>query len=331
MALSGLGVVMGSIISAKFSKYFINIGLVSFGAMGITVILFFLPFSSSTVSLSILFMLFGIFSALIIVPLNAQIQYLAPSVHLGTILAGSNFIQNIFMVSFLLLTTIFAYFGMDGEILMYCMGVVGIYLTIRVFKHYSIMTFWTIVEMILSTRHKYNYVGLENITKTDGVLLLGNHVSWIDWILLQFPLDRKINYMMEKDIYYWKYFNYFAKKGEAIPVSKKGAKDALKEAGKRLQNKKIVGIFPEGGITDNGETKKFFRGYEMIPKDYEGSIVPFYIDGVFGSIFSRYKPKSKKSIFSRREITVYFGKPVDKNIKAQELQEIVTNLKIINT
>ncbi len=190
------------------------------------------------------------------------------------------------------------------------------------------MIFWSVLEMILSTRHKYNYVGLENISKTDAVLLLGNHVSWIDWILLQLPLDRKINYMMDKDIYYWKLMHYIFKKGEAIPISKRGAKDALKEAGKRLENGKIVGLFPEGGITEDGEIQKFFRGYEMIPKNYNGSIVPFYIDGTFGSIFSKYKSKKKKSIFARREITVYFGKAIPKDTKADELQEIVQTMKI---
>ena len=117
MALAGIGIVLGSLMAASFSKYYINTGLVAIGSVGITIIVFLVPFTSSMLSMAFMFTLFGIFSGLLMVPLNAHIQFLSPNVHLGTILAGSNFIQNIFMFSFLVLTTLFAYFGMNAEIL----------------------------------------------------------------------------------------------------------------------------------------------------------------------------------------------------------------------
>ncbi|WP_321778417.1 MFS transporter [Sulfurimonas sp.] len=326
MALAGIGIVIGSIMAAKFSKYFINTGLSAIGAIGLTIVVFLVPTSTSLGQLAVIFMLFGIFSGFLMVPLNAQIQFLSPRVHLGTILAGNNFIQNIFMFSFLVLTTIFAYHSISGGILIYAMAIVGVLLSFLLLKRYQVLSFWAVMELFSSFRHSYTYVGLQNVPE-GAVLLLGNHVSWLDWIIVQLPLARRINFLMDKDIYNWKFFHAFFKKGEAIPVSPKASKDAFKEAHKRLLNGKIVGMYPEGGISTDGELGKFYKGYEIIPTDYNGVIVPYFIDGVFGSSFSKYKPKKKKSFFKRRQITVYFSEPIPNNTKADELKNIIQELK----
>jgi acyl-[acyl-carrier-protein]-phospholipid O-acyltransferase/long-chain-fatty-acid--[acyl-carrier-protein] ligase len=131
--------------------------------------------------------------------------------------------------------------------------------------------------------------------------------------------------MIEKDIYNNKFLKPFMKKGELIPVSSKASKDAFKEASKRLKDSKIVGIFPEGEISHDENLSKFRRGFEYI--ELNGAvIVPYYIDGIFGSIFSRYKGKDKKSFFKKRVIKVYFSTPINKMIKAQELEEIIEKL-----
>jgi acyl-[acyl-carrier-protein]-phospholipid O-acyltransferase/long-chain-fatty-acid--[acyl-carrier-protein] ligase len=329
MALSGIGIVVGSILAAKFSKYYINLGLSGIGGVGITLIVLAIPFIHSMLFIALLFTLFGVLSGFVLVPLNARIQYLASSIHLGTIIAANNFIQNIFMFSFLILTTIFAYNGMNAEFLFYCMGVVGAYLVYLLFKNYYADIFWALMELITSLRHKYIYVGVENLEQQKAILLLGNHVSWLDWIMLQLPLSRKINYMMDKEIYHWKWMHPLFKKGEAIPISARSFRDAFTEAKKRLQEGHIVGIFPEGGISKDGKLGEFKRGYELIGSDYDGVIIPFYIDsGIFGSIFSKYKPKDGKlNPFKRRVVTIYFGKAVPKETRSQELREIISQMK----
>jgi acyl-[acyl-carrier-protein]-phospholipid O-acyltransferase/long-chain-fatty-acid--[acyl-carrier-protein] ligase len=327
MALAGIGIVIGSIMAANFSKYYINTGLIAVGSIGITILVFFIPFVHSMALIAVMFTTFGIFSGFLMVPLNAQIQYLSPRVHLGIILAGSNFVQNIFMFSFLVLTTVFVYFGMDAEILFYLMALVGMGLSVLMLKRYVVMTFWAVLEMILKLRHRYSYVGLENIPHSKAVLLLGNHVSWVDWIILQLAIKRRINFLMRKEIYNWKFLHPFFKKGEAIPVSPKGAKDAFRQAYSRLKHGKIVALFPEGGISEDGKLGEFHRGYELIPTDYDGVVVPFFIDGVFGSVFSDYKQKKDKMFFKRRDITLYFAPAVSKDIKVDELKKIVQEMK----
>jgi acyl-[acyl-carrier-protein]-phospholipid O-acyltransferase/long-chain-fatty-acid--[acyl-carrier-protein] ligase len=329
MALAGIGIVIGSILAAKLSKYFINMGLSAFGAIGITLIVWSVPFMSSMKIIAFAFMLFGVLSGFVLVPLNSRIQHLASSIHLGTIIAANNFIQNIFMFSFLLLTTLFAYFGMDAEILFYLMGCVGIYLVVLLFRRYYIDIFWTFISIVISLRYKVIYHGLENIPQNRAVLLLGNHVSWIDWILLQLPLERRINYMIDREIYHWKYWHSFFQKGEAIPLSAHAFKDAMREAHKRLKQGRIVALFPEGAITKDGEIHEFHRGYELIEKDYNGNIIPFYIDkGVFSTIFSKYKVKNATlNPFKRQLINIYFGMPLPKDTKSEELRELIVAMK----
>lgn len=327
MALAGIGIVVGSIMASKYSKYYVNMGLVGLGASGMTMVVFLVPLIKSMALIAPLFMLFGVFSGFLTVPLNARIQLLAPRVHLGIILAGNNFIQNIFMFTFLVLTTVFAYKGIDTEILFYFMGIVGIYLSFMTLRHYFVDTFWAKMLIIGSLRHKYIYHGLENIPKDTGALLLCNHVSWLDWIILQLPFKRHLNYMMEKEIYHWPFFHAFFKKGEAIPISSRASKDAFNEAYNRLLTGKLVGIFPEGSISKDGKLSHFHRGYELIPTDYDGVIIPVFIDGVFGSLFSSYKKGTKKYFWQRRVINVYYGEPLSSTTDATELQAVIREMK----
>jgi len=258
------------------------------------------------------------------VPLNSLIQLKSPRVHLGTILAGNNFVQNIFMVSFLLLTTLFAYFGSSAISLFYLMSIVGAYLSFILVRRYFVSSFWALVEMLLKIRYRFRYEGLENIPKSGGVLLLGNHVSWIDWAIIQLPIERRINFMIDKDIYNNKFFNKILKKGELIPISQKASNGSFKEASKRLKNGKIVALFPEGKISPDGELGEFYKGYEFISSDYDGSICTFFIDGMQGSIFSK---KREFKLFRKRDVVVYLGQPICRDTKTEEAKEIIKNLK----
>lgn len=327
MALAGIGIVVGSVVAAKLSKYFINSGVAALGAVGITLIIFVIPTTESMSTMALLFSLFGIFSGFIIVPLPAKIQFLAPRVHLGTVLAGNNFIQNIFMFSSLMLTTLFAYYGMNAQVLIYMMGIIGILLSYIVLRRYLLIAIWAFIEILLGVMYKINYRGLENIPKDKAVLLLANHISWLDWGVLQIPLERRIHYMIDRDIYHWKFFHTLFKFGEAIPVSSKGAKDAFIQAHRHLLEGSIVGIFPEGEISSNERLGTFHRGYEMIPNDYNGVIIPCYIDGFFGTLFARYKGTQKKSFFKRREINIYFAPAMSSDTKSEDVQKVIQKLK----
>jgi acyl-[acyl-carrier-protein]-phospholipid O-acyltransferase/long-chain-fatty-acid--[acyl-carrier-protein] ligase len=331
MALAGIGIVVGSIVVAKYSKYYVHLGFVALGSIGIVMMLSFIPFLTSMFSIAFVFLFFGVFSGFILVPLNAYIQEIAPSKDLGKILAGNNFIQNIFMFVFLLLTTFFAANGLEAIYLIWSMIGVAIILSGLVLKDYFVLGFWSFLELFFSIFHRYNYHGLENLPKDKSILLLGNHVSWIDWMIVQFPIQRRVNYLIDKDIYHWKIANYFFRQAQTIPVSSKASKGALQEAHQRLLNGNIVGLFPEGAIATSYELGNFHKGYEIIPKDYDGVIIAFYIDeGIFGSRFSKFRPEKKVSFFKKREINIYFSEILSKDTDVKNLKSVIKNMKELN-
>lgn len=327
MALAGIGIVIGSIMASKISKYYIQTGLTPIGALGITIIVFLVPFVGSMATLAFMFMMFGVFAGFLMVPLNALIQYLSPHVHLGTILAGNNFIQNIYMISFLILTTVFAYFGTNTTMLFYLMGFVALWLFIITTRSFGLMALWTLFELMAKTRYRINYHGLKNIENLKSGLFLGNHVSWIDWLLLQIPTEKRLQFMMDKDIYKWKTFYPLLKKAKVIPISNKASKDGFLEAGKRLEDGNLVALFPEGQISKHEELGKFYKGYEIIAYRFKGVIIPFFITGLEGSLFARYKGDKKQSFFKKRELDIYFGTPLPITTSTEELKHIIEIMK----
>ncbi len=328
MALAGIGIILGSFLAAQISKHFIHLGLAPLGAIGFSSIALMLPFIHNVTGVAIAFLSFGIFSGLFIVPLNAYIQKNSPRVHLGVILAGNNFIQNIFMFTALLLTTLFAYYGFSSVTLFLVMGTLGVVLFFYLVRRYLVMFLWLIFELILSLRYKIRYTGVENISTESAVLLLGNHISWIDWLLVQLPLHRRIRYVMDREIYEKKFLRPIFELGDAIPISSRGAKEAFSKASQQIASRQIVGIFPEGRISYDGEIGKFYKGFEQIAKSYNGTIVPFYIGGMYGSFLSRSKQHhTPKQSFFRREIVIAYGSPMALQSSAEEVSEAVKELE----
>ena len=326
MALAGIGIVLGSWLASRFSGHFIHTGLIPVGAGGIFLTTVGIPLLSDLYLLGGIFLLFGVFAGLFIVPLNALIQYHAPAGELGKILAGSNFIQNLFMTAFLVLTTLFAYHGMDSVVLFWMMGALAFWVTVRSFRMHLLRFLWLCVEGALSLRYRIVYEGTEHIPKEGAVLLLGNHISWLDWALVHFPVARKVHYLMDRSLYGLPIINPILRLAGVIPISDRGAKEAFEQARIHLRRGEVVGLFPEGSISRSGNMEAFKKGFETIAKNHRGVIVPFHIGGIYGSRFSRSKKKDRGEGWPRRRITVRFGKPLPMESSAETVRSAVAAL-----
>lgn len=328
MALAAFGIITGSLISAGTSRHYLHKGVIVAGAMIMTLMLILLPSTHSLAVIGASFFGFGIGGAMMIVSLNALIQTKAPRNRLSYILSGNNWIQNLFMTFFLILTSVFAYAGWDSQMLFYAMIAVSILLSSFALSRYKDYFVWFIIERILSLRYNIIPMQTHNVPKTGPVLLMGNHISWIDWVLVQVGIERRIRYLMERSIYEKKLIRPVMQLGQVIPVSSKGAKEAFKEAKKRLTDDEIVGIFPEGAISHDGEIGKIYPGYRLIAAGQNGVIVPFYIDGIYGSFLSRAKirhPYSKG--WFRRNVRIIYGEPLSLESEPQTVYDAITYLK----
>lgn len=154
-------------------------------------------------------------------------------------------------------------------------------------------------------RYKIKIINKARILDNRGILLLGNHISWIDWAILQLSFKRCIRFVMNRDIYNLPLYKIIFKIFKVIPISPNSAKDSIKAVREALKNKEAVCIFPEGTISYTGNLNAFKKGFELTLKGLKDvDIIPFYIKGLWGSRFSR---ALNKNIFFKREITIVFG------------------------
>jgi len=329
MALAAIGIVLGSLSAAKISKHYIHTGLAVFGAFGFTTMILLLPFTHTISNIAIEFLSFGFFAGLFLVPLNAYIQEFSPRAHLGTILAANNFVQNIFMLLFLLLTTFVAYYGLNVFYIFIGMFLIGLFLSFALVKNYFVMMLWAFLETLLKMRYKFIFEGSENLPKKEAVLYLGNHVSWVDWAIVQMPQQRRVHFVMDKEYYNWPIAHHIFKAGGAIPISNRAAKEALTQASEYLQKNEAVVLFPEGSISHSGQIGKFYKGFEKVCEPLEsGVIIPFYMGGMYGSrLLSRAKEFQINRAWFRREVRVYFAKPMSIHSTSDEVLAVVKELE----
>ena len=329
MALAGVGIAVGSVLTAKLSEKYIETGLIPIGAIGIMAAILAITKTSGIYLLGFEFLIFGIFGGFLIVVLNALIQYRAKPHELGRVMATSNFVQNWFMLIFLGLTMYSALNGLSTDTLFHILIAVVSVGALYAFITLPQFLLRLLFKVIALFRYHLRIHGVENFPKDGAALLLGNHVSYIDWIVLSIASPRRVSFVIERKFYEKWYLKPIFKFFGVIPISARASKDAFKAVKEKLEQGKIVCIFPEGALTRNGHLGKFQRGYELITKDIDVPIIPFYIRGLWGSRFSHAHEKLKYNVSLReRDIGVSFGKPLPASTTASELKHAIFELQI---
>ncbi len=330
MAMAGIGVVLGSIFAGRNSNNYIELGLVPLGFVGLAVSLLLLTGASSLIHASALFLLFGFSGALVLIPLNSMIQYHAPKGQEGKVLSVNNLIQNIGMAGLLIVTSYLVYINFSGQYIINALAALtlGFAFLIVIKMPYSIFSF--LIGLGCRSRYKLEVKGFDNIPKEKGILLLGNHVSFVDWALLQMAFPRKIRFVMEKSIYQKKHIKWLLDIVGIIPVSKGNSASSLKLVAECLEQSDVVCLFPEGKLTRHGQINEFKKGFERAAKHVSvGSacIVPFNLHGLWGSKHSR-KPVAKNAseFFNQRKIIVNFGKSLPIHSSAYDVKKKVHEL-----
>ncbi len=329
LSLSGIGIVFGSLFAGKVSQNHIETGIIPLGALGISISLYAIPSLHSLNTMGLALFSFGFFTGLFIIPLNAMIQFATPSKILGKILAGSNFMQNLSMFSFLIFTALFGYFALTATHLLYFISAIAfIGMGYTLFKLPQSFVRY-LVRMFMGFKYELSVGGLDNIKSDKGILLLGNHISFLDWAILQMAYPTQIRFVMERSYYQKWYLTPFLKFFNVIPISSGGSKSALASVAEALNNGDTVALFPEGHITRNGHLSIFNRGFEVATKDVQNAIiVPFYLRGLWEDTFSyaSLKMRTKKN----KEVSVNFGKQLDINSRASEVKKAVFDLSIMS-
>ncbi|HEB63235.1 MAG TPA: acyl-[ACP]--phospholipid O-acyltransferase, partial [Gammaproteobacteria bacterium] len=244
------------------------------------------------------------------------------------ILAGNNWLQNLTMLSFLIMTVSFAVTGLKSIGLLYMIALialVGSLYTIRLLSRPMIIY---LIGLLFRSIYRVDVQNLQHLPKQGSVLLLGNHISWLDWAIVQLVSPRPIRFVMDRNYYQRWYLRWFLDFFRVIPIASGHSKTALQKTNEALKAGEIICLFPEGAISHSGQLSDFKRGFEKTVDGVDGTIIPFYLHGLWGSRFSRSAEKQYELGKSgwRRRLKVSFGEAMPITATADEVKRSVLDL-----
>ncbi|MBJ6723332.1 acyl-[ACP]--phospholipid O-acyltransferase [Geomesophilobacter sediminis] len=331
---AALGIGIGSLLAAKLSGRDVEFGIVPLGAAGLTIAPILLHAAPSNLATCLLIIvLFGFSAGLFSLPLQAFIQFRAIPAKRGEVLAASTFVNwgGILLAS--ALTWLFCGpLGLTAAQGFSLIGVATLLLTVLSFYILPdfLLRFIALVTMRIFYRLKI--FGAEHLPVEGPALLIPNHVTWVDALLLTATNQRRIRFVMERRIYNTPLLRGLFRLMGVIPVSsndnRKEMVEFIRQARAALDDGYMVCIFAEGALTRNGMLQEFRGGFERIVKDRGYPVIPVYIGGAWGSILSYAHGRllSRPPALSPYPVTILFGAPMPATSTAREVRQKVMEL-----
>jgi acyl-[acyl-carrier-protein]-phospholipid O-acyltransferase / long-chain-fatty-acid--[acyl-carrier-protein] ligase len=166
-------------------------------------------------------------------------------------------------------------------------------------------------RLLVRCFYRVNAIGLENLP-SGGFLLVPNHISWVDALVLQLACPRPIRYVIDQEYYHKPILHPFLRALGCIPINIRHSHAAVRAAAEKTADGEIVCVFPEGQLERRGVLLRLHRGYELIARHSNAQVVPVWLDQLWGSIFSfqggRFFTKFPKRF--PYPVTIAFGKPL---------------------
>ncbi|HPP02144.1 MAG TPA: acyl-[ACP]--phospholipid O-acyltransferase [bacterium] len=328
-----VGVGSGSLAAGRLSGDKVELGLAPMGAFGMGLFSIVLAMGAASYALTIsAMMLVGFSGGLFIVPLYAYLQKASGKEEKGRMIAANNVLNTggVLLASGTLWLLHDVLFFRPSWIILFFGGftIAATACSLRLMPE----TFVRFVMWLLThTLYKIRRVGLENIPQEGPALLAGNHVSYMDGLLISSCVPRPVHFLVDESIYEKRALKWFFELGDSIPVRRQGRRGVLHTialAREKLREGKLVGLFAEGTLTRTGNLLPFQRGLEKIGEGLDAPIVPMYLDGVWDSIFS-YKGGRLFWKWPNRfphPVTILFGPPLPPSTDIQEVRRAVLAL-----
>ena len=352
LALFIIGISTGSLLCEKLSGKQVEIGLVPFGAIGLTIFGLDLYFASPAVPgvgitltqfmstagnwriITDLLMI-GVFGGFYIVPLYALVQARSAPDHRSRVIAGLNILNALFMViAAIMAMIILGPAGLSIPDLFLISAILNAVVAVYIFTLVPEFLMRFLVWILIHTIYRVRVTGMDNIPDEGPVIVASNHVSFVDPLILGGMIRRPVNFVMYHKIYKIPVLNFIFRTAKAIPIaSKKEDPEILDQAYKRmhgvLAEGDVLGIFPEGRITHDGEIQPFKPGIDKIIAERPVDVVPVALCNLWGSMFSRRDPLHKRRPYKLWSlIEMRIGKPIPAaEVSAQRLQQEVENLR----
>jgi 1-acyl-sn-glycerol-3-phosphate acyltransferase len=349
-----IGIALGSTLCEKLSGHKIEIGLVPFGSIGMTVFAIDLWLASPVLghgaavgplellqqpgSWRVMFDLamIGVFGGFYIVPMYALIQSRSEPEHQARVIAGNNILNAFFMVLAAGVAIAGMKLGLTIPQLFLLTGVLNALVAIYIFRLVPEFLMRFLVWLLIHTVYRLEKSGLEHIPEEGPAVVVCNHPSLVDALVIAAACRRPVRFVMDHQIFRTPVLNFIFRTSRAIPIASaredprllERAYDDIAEA---LKAGDVVGIFPEGGLTKDGEIQPFRGGIKRIVDRTPVPVIPMALRGLWGSYFSRVEGKVMKSPLRRgvlSKIGLAVGAPVaPAAVTPEGLQQTVTQLR----
>ena len=322
LTVFSFGIGAGSLLCEKLSGHKVEIGLVPFGAIGMSVFGFELYLASEsyvntgavdlwrfieqTGSVRILFdiVMLGIFGGLYVVPLFAVIQTRCDPQHLSRTIAGMNILNALFMVVASLTASAMLVRGVTIPQLFMATAILNAIVAVYIFSLVPEFLMRFIAWILIQTVYKVKTVNAAVIPEQGAGVLVCNHVSYMDAIVIMACSPRPIRFVMDHRIFKIPFLSWIFRTAKAIPIAP--AKEdpwimekAYVDIAQALHEGELLCIFPEGKLTSTGDMNEFKGGIRKILDRSPVPVYPMALRGLWGSIFSRDKSNPFERAFRR--------------------------------
>ena len=349
------GIGLGSLMCERLSKRRIEIGLVPLGSIGMSVFaidLFFashaLPPAAHLLSvgefltmpanwrvLADLFLL-AVFGGLYSVPLYALIQSRSQPSHRARIIAANNILNSLFMIVSALMAMALTTAGVSIPGLFLVTALLNIVVATYIYSLVPEFLLRFIAWVLVHTFYRIRLVHAERIPEEGAAVLVCNHVSYVDAIVIMAESPRPIRFVMDHHIFRSPFAGWVFRHAKAIPIAPSHEDPemltrAYEACARALAEGDLVCIFPEGKLTRTGDLNPFRHGVTEIIRRTPAPVVPMALRGLWGSVFSRgaetrWPRPVQKGVMSR--LTLAVGEPLDPSqVTPEGLQQIVTELR----
>lgn len=352
LAVFTVGIAVGSMLCERLSGHKIELGIVPIGSVGLSLFGFdlymnmpanpgptdwWLMLGESQYIRVVLDLLgIGISGGLFIVPLYAYVQHETPADKRARIIAALNVFNALFMVvSALAGIVMLGVLGLSIPEFFLVLAIMNLLVAGFVYQQMPDFALRFIVWLLSHTIYRVRHEGLEQIPEEGPVLLVCNHVTYMDALVLAGAVRRPVRFVMDYRIFRTPVLGAVFRLARTIPIAPRSqapdiherAFDAIDE---QLRDGQVVCIFPEGRLTKDGDVDRFRTGVETIVQRYPVVVVPMALKGLWGSFFSHAGGRAMRHwprrFWSRIELRA--GQPVPpENVTAQALEDRVRELR----
>lgn len=312
LTLFSVGIALGSLLCERLSGRKVEIGLVPFGSFGLTLFGLLWWWHSGDIPagyapydwLALLGMAkawwillsivgLGVFGGFYIVPLYALIQARTPEDQRARVIAANNILNALFMVVSAIFTMLLlGAAGLEIPQLFLVVSLLNIAVNTYIFKIVPEFSMRFMIWLLSHSMYRVQHRNLERIPDEGAALLVCNHVSFVDALLIAGAVRRPMRFVMYYKIYNLPVLNFIFRTAGAIPIAGRNEdlatyEQAFERIAEYLQAGELVCIFPEGKLTGDGEIDEFKGGVRLILQRTPVPVIPLALQGLWGSFFSR--------------------------------------------